>query len=83
MFFKFQDGQPLTKSKFTSHVKAALVAVGLPCDKFTGQSYCIGAATSATRVGIEDSKFYQLGCWNSSACWCTVQLNLSLTFTRV
>ena len=66
-FFKFQDGQPLTKVKFTLHVRTALAAVGLPCDKFAGHSFRIGAATTATRAGIEDSKIRQLGCWNSLA----------------
>ena len=55
-FFKFQDSQPLTKSKFTSHVRAALAAVGLLCDEFAGHSFWIGAATTAAGAGIEDSK---------------------------
>ena len=35
-----------------------LAAVGLPCDKFAGHSFCIGAATTGARAGIEDSKIY-------------------------
>ena len=59
-FFKFQDVHTL-------HVRTALAAVGLPCDKFVGHSFRIGAATTAARAGFEDSKIRQLGCWNSSA----------------
>ena len=66
-FFKFQNGQPLTKSKFTSYVREALAAVGLPCDKFAGHSFRIGAVTTAARAGVEDSKIRQLGQRNSSA----------------
>lgn len=48
--------------KFTSHVRASIAAVGLLCNKFIGHSFRIGAATAASRVGIEDSKIRQLGC---------------------
>ena len=46
-FFKFGNGQALTKSQFTHHVRLALQAVGLPY-----QSFRIGAATTVARAGI-------------------------------
>ena len=34
-FDKFSDGKPLTKAKFTQHVRMALEAAGLPCNQDT------------------------------------------------
>ncbi len=62
-FFRFSDGKPLTKSKFTDIIREALGAVGLPQDQFAGHSFRIGAATKA---GIEDSTIRMLGRWNSA-----------------
>ena len=66
-FFKFGNGQALTKSQFTHHVRLALQAVGLPYQSFAGHSFRIGAATTAARAGIEDSTIRTLGRWSSSA----------------
>ena len=66
-FFKFSNGQPLTKSRFTQHVRDALQALGLPHNEFAGHSFRIGAATAAAQVGIEDSVIRTMGRWNSSA----------------
>ena len=50
-FFKFQEGQPIMESKFTSHVRAdPLQSDYIPYDKFAGHSFCIGAAITATRA---------------------------------
>ena len=56
-FFKFGDGRPLTKSKFTQEIRSALQAIGLPHQNFAGHSFRIGAATAAAQAGIEDSTF--------------------------
>ena len=66
-FFKFKDGQPLTKTKFIKHVRSALLQAGLPYSSFAGHSFRIGAATSAAKVGLEDSQIRMLGRWNSAA----------------
>jgi len=66
-FFLFKNGQPLTKSAFTSWIRQKLQAVGLPQDNFAGHSFRIGAATSAAQAGIEDSTIRKMGRWNSSA----------------
>lgn len=66
-FFKFNTGQPLTKSQFTKHIRLVLQAVGLPYQSFAGHSFRIGAATTAARAGIEDSTIRMLGRWSSSA----------------
>ena len=66
-FFKFINGQPLTKAKFTQMVQDALQAMGLPHNQFAGHSFRIGAATAAAQAGVEDSVFCTMGRWNSSA----------------
>ncbi len=66
-FFKFEDGKPLTKARFTDVIREALEAVGLPQDQFAGHSFRIGAATTAVKAGIDDSTIRMLGRWNSTA----------------
>lgn len=66
-FFIFSNQEPLTKTRFVAKVREALQAVGLPCDKFAGHSFRIGAATTAAKVGVEDSVIRMLGRWNSAA----------------
>ena len=66
-FFKFKDGRPLTKSKFTHAVRDVLQKSGLPYQSFAGHSFRIGTATAAAKAGIEDSVIRMLGRWNSSA----------------
>ena len=61
------NGHPLTKSCFTSRIRAGLQAVGLPESDFAGHSFHIGAATAAAHARIEDSTIRTLGRWNSSA----------------
>ena len=66
-FFRFKNGNPLTKPLFTKHVRTALQELGLPFQDFAGHSFRIGAATAAARAGIEDSTIKTLGRWSSSA----------------
>ncbi len=66
-FFRFPDGQPLTKPRFVTEVRNALQAIGLPYQCFAGHSFRIGAATTAAKVGLEDSVIRMLGRWNSNA----------------
>jgi len=66
-FFQFKDGLPLTKSSFTSRVREAFKATGLPEQNFAGHSFHIRAATAATSTVIKDSVIRTLGRWSSSA----------------
>jgi len=66
-FFKFKDDTPLTKAKFSSSIREALLRIGLPYMNFAGQSFRIGAATAAAKVGLEDSTIRKLGRWSSAA----------------
>lgn len=58
--FLYQDGTPLTRSKF---VGVAVSASGLPKGEFAGHSFRAGA----TVAGVEDSLIQTLGRWRSSA----------------
>ena len=66
-FFRFKNGEALTKAKFVQHVRSALQRAGLPQDEFSGHSFRIGAATAAAKAGLEDSTIRTLGRWNSAA----------------
>ena len=66
-FFKFANGQPLTRSKLTQYVREALQALGFLHKKFAGHSFRIRAATAAAQAGTEDSAIHTMGRWNSSA----------------
>ena len=66
-FFLNPFGKPVTKSAFTTKIRASLRTLGLPQDQFAGHSFRIGAATTAALVGIEDSAIQKLGRWHSSA----------------
>lgn len=74
-FFTFANGQPLTKAKFTRHVRLALQAVGMPCECFADHSFHIGAATTAAQAGLEDSTIRMLGRWSSAAFLSYIRLH--------
>ena len=66
-FFRFQDGQPLTKAKFTNKIRQSLHGIGVQEGQYAGHSFRIGAATTAAGAGIEDSTIQMLGRWTSHA----------------
>ena len=66
-FFRFQDGEPLTKAKFTEKTRQALHNIGLQEGEYAGHSFRIDAATTAARAGVEDSTIQMLGRWTSHA----------------
>lgn len=65
--FKFQDGSPLSKDRFIHIVHAALSNLGYDPSIYAGHSFRIGAATTATERGIEDSTIKVLHRWKSEA----------------
>lgn len=65
--FQWQDGSPLTKSRFVEEVRSALSAANLPAKDFAGHSFRIGAATTAATMGFDDSTIQTLGRWKSSS----------------
>ena len=66
-FFKLSSGLPLSREVLVSRLKAALCPSGFEVGKYSGHSFRIGAATTATAVGIEDSLIKTLGRWKSAA----------------
>ena len=65
--FQFQDHRPLTQALLVAELREALKAVGYDPHKYAGHSYRIGAATTASLCGIQDSTIKMLGRWQSSA----------------
>ena len=66
-FFLNPDKSALTKSQFVSRFWATLQLLGFPQNDFAGHSFRIGAATTASSMGIEDSMIQTLGRWHSAA----------------
>ena len=60
-FFITAEGQTITKQWFIAQLREVLAAVSLPHERYAGHSFCIGAATTAALVGIEDSTIQALG----------------------
>ena len=60
-------GPSLTKRIFILKVRELLSAACLDPSLYSGQSFCIGAATSAVQADLEDSTISALGWWSSVA----------------
>ena len=73
--FRWHNNTPLSKTKFVNHVRLALLRANLPASKYAGQSFRIGAATTAASSGIEDSTIQTLGHWQSSSYLLYVRLD--------
>ena len=65
--FVWQDGKYLTRVSFVKEVRAALTVAGFNAADFTGHSFRIDVATTASTCGIQDSLIKTLGRWESSA----------------
>ena len=65
--FLFQDRSTLSKQRLLARVNATLACQGFDTTGISGHSFCVGAATTAARVGMEDSLIQTLGRWRSSA----------------
>ena len=73
--FQWQDGTPLSKTKFVEATRQALTAAQLPAKDYTGHSFRIGAATTAAMAGLEDSAIQTLGRWKSSSYLLYIRMN--------
>ena len=65
--FVYHDGSFLTREKLVAAVRLALQQAGMDASKYSGHSFRIGAATTAAKVGLEDSVIKMLGRWESTA----------------
>lgn len=61
------QGGPLTTSRFLSYLRILLVRVGCDPAAYSGHSFRIGAATSASSHSISAHVIKRLGRWKSSA----------------
>ena len=61
VLFQWQEGTPLSKTRFVEAVRLALTAAHLPAQDYAGHSFRIGAATTAAMAGLEDSTIQSLG----------------------
>ena len=66
-FFCFQDGTPLTKSRFVARICEAMAQAGIPTENYSDHSFRIGAATTAAQAGLQDSTIQSPGRWSSTA----------------
>ena len=73
--FIFQDGKckPLLRPRFVTEIKRALSAAGIDLMPYSGHSFRIGAATTATKQGVEYSTIKMRGRWKSSAYQCYIK----------
>ena len=71
--FIFQDGKPLSRPRFVTEIKRALSAAGIDLKPYSGHSFRIDAATTATKQGVEDSTIKMRGRWKSSAYQCYIK----------
>ena len=65
--FMFHDGSTLSRPRLVHSLRQVLREVGIDDSQFSGHSFRIGAATTAARVGLNDSFIQTLGRWKSSA----------------
>lgn len=60
--------QPLASKQLISHVRILLANLGLNPKQFSGHSFRIGAASSASKQGVLSHVFKYMGRWQS-ACY--------------
>ena len=65
--FTWGDNRYLTRNGFVAGVHSALQEAGFVAKDYTGHSFQIGAATTASQCGTQDSLIKTLGRWESSA----------------
>lgn len=63
--FVTEEGNPLSRQFFISHLKKLLDSLGYPSENYNGHSLRIGAATTAHEVRLEDHLIKTLGRWSS------------------
>ena len=63
----YQDGRPLTRPRFVAEVKCGLARAGMDSRGYSGHSFRIGAATTASERGIGEAVIKRLGRRGSAA----------------
>ena len=66
--FLFRDGTPLSRAHLCHELRLSLMTAGVDTTGwYSGQSFRIGAATTAAQVGLTDSFILTLSRWKSAA----------------
>src|SRR5882724_2069506 len=65
--FTQDDGTPLSRNSFIGLLKSSLTRAGFDVSKFSGHSFCHGAASSAAAVGFNNYEIQLLGRWCSNS----------------
>ena len=65
--FIFDNGQYLSRQKLVQSLNHTLVAAGIDPEFYKGHSFRIGAATTASALGVQDSLIQKMGRWTSDA----------------
>lgn len=63
-FFRFSNGQPLTRERLVKELRQGLELAGIKADNYAGQSFRTGvASTAAAAQGLSDPLIKTLGRW--------------------
>ena len=65
--FVSSEGSPMARATFVAVVRVPLLAAGISSEGYTGHSFRIVAATSATCVGVPAHLIKAMGRWSSNA----------------
>ena len=76
--FQLSSGLPLARSDLTTFLSMLLRLVGLDPQHYSGHSFRIGGATSATIAGLNDYEIKLLGRWSSDCYKRYIRYPLSL-----
>jgi site-specific recombinase XerD len=66
-FFVYMDGLPLTRDRLVTAVRQALARAGMDISHYSGHSFRVGAATTASQAGLSDATVKMLGRWQLEA----------------
>ena len=79
--FRLSSGLPLARRDLTTFLSSLLQLVGLDPQHYSGHSFRIGGATSATIAGLNDYEIKLLGRWSSDCYKRYIHSPLSLFLT--
>ena len=68
-------GSVATRTWFHNHLRLVLSKAGYFPELFSGHSFRIGAASTASSRGVPDRVIQILGCWSSQAYHCYIRTN--------
>ena len=76
--FQLSDNSPVTKAGRVSFVSQLLPLIGIDPSQYSGHSFRIGGATSASHAGLSDYEIKLIGRWSSDCYWRYIRSPLNL-----